>query len=637
MTIRTGKYVLLLIVAVFSVPFIGNLQANQTELPESTKDLVDFSVALNPSPARLGEKTRLVIKVDLKPEWHIYSVIPNEAEDAPRPTRVILESGLFSADGPVYETRPVDEYIDVLEYAILYHQNHAELYQNLEFTVGVKPGEYNSKVTIKYQLCTDAICLPTETRQLELNFAIIKGPVRSEYQFADRTINPLPGKSGSTSLSVMLSGGIWAFLGLAALMGLVSLLTPCVFPMIPITVSFFSKQAEGSQKSVIKLALLFTVGIIVTYTGFGLLMSVIFGAGSALTLAANPFVNLVIALVFILFAFSLMGAFEISLPVGIQSYFDQKSRTMGGALGVLLMGFTFTLTAFTCTVQFVGTMLIAAAQGEWIWPLLGMLVFSAVFAFPFFLLAVVPSLIGKMQGKSGAWLGRSKFVLGVLELMASIKFLSNADLVWQTNLLTRNSALLIWMSLTALIVFYLVWTGIRPKLNKSPWQWGSILIFGFIILLLSRGWNDKSLGGLIDSVLPPPSGFHLTSDDFVSEEEAKQIVWFDNLEEAKKQASVQNKPILLEFTGYTCVNCRWMEQNVLALKSVHQILRNQYVLVRLFTDGGDDAQQNLDFQIKKFHTVALPFYVRLNSDYSTNRFFSGISLNSQEFLDFLNN
>jgi thiol:disulfide interchange protein len=607
----------------------------QAYLPASTKELLDLSVHLEPKTVREGEKFRLVIAVSLKPGWHIYSVIPSDEEDAPPPTKVRLNSDLFSTDGPVYETRPVYKFEKVLNLEIYYHENKAELYQNLRLNGSPDPGEIAAQIEIVYQLCTDVICLPIQSRSEDIQFRIDSGKARDQFLFADRSINPLPGKKGTSELSGMLSGGFWAFLGLAALMGLVSLLTPCVFPMIPITITFFSKQAEGSQSRVIKLAVLFSAGIIITYTGFGLLMSIVFGAGSALTIAANPIVNLIIALVFIFFALSLMGVFIISFPAGIQGYFDRKARTMGGAVGVLLMGFTFTLTAFTCTVQFVGTMLIAASQGEWIWPLIGMIVFSSVFAFPFFLLAVVPSLVKKMQGKSGEWLGRSKFVLGVLELMASVKFLSNADLVWQTNLISRNTAILIWILLLVIIVAYLVWTGLRPRLLKSAWQWGSVLVFTCCTLLLIRGWNDRSLGSLIDAVLPPPSGIHLSSADFISKEEIKSVIWYSELEEAKRQSVLQNKPLFLEFTGYTCVNCRWMEQNVLALKKVHSVLTRDFILVRLYTDGGLNGEQNLDLQIRQFQTVALPYYVRYNPDGSVHGVFSGISLDAEEFIKFL--
>ncbi len=633
MHLKTIRLSLIFLSLLFIPFFVLNDSPAQDSLPASTGELLKLSTRLEPGTVRSGEKFRMVIDVSLKPDWHIYSVIPLEEEDAPPATRVEMESDLFSSDGPVYETRPVYKFEEVLDLGYYYHENRAELYQNLQFTGEIKPGKYETKILIYYQLCTDVICLPIESREKILRFEVESGDPRDEFRFADRSINPVPSKTGD--LTGMLSGGFWAFLGLAALMGLVSLLTPCVFPMIPITITFFSKQAEGSQSRVIKLAVIFSAGIIFTYTGFGLLMSIIFGAGSALTVAANPIINLIIALVFIVFALSLMGIFVISLPTGIQSYFDQKSRTLGGAVGVLLMGFTFTLTAFTCTVQFVGTMLIAASQGEWIWPLIGMIVFSTVFAFPFFLLAVVPSLVKKMQGKSGAWLGRSKFVLGVLELMASVKFLSNADLVWQTNLISRNTAILIWILLLIFIVAYLLWTGTRPRIIKSIWQWGSIVVFICCILLLSRGWNDRSLGGLIDAVLPPPSGLHLVSGDFVTVEEINAVVWLNDLEKAKKEAALQGKPIFLEFTGYTCVNCRWMEQNVLALKKVHKKLTDDYIMVRLHTDGGENAQKNLDLQIKQFQTVALPYYVRFKSDGTAQAVFSGISLNPDEFIKFL--
>jgi len=622
----------LLLLSFFSITGSADSTSNG---PTSSRDLVDFSARVFPDPARFGESFKLIIKVSLKEGWHIYSVIPSKEIDAPPPTTVIIDSNLFITDGPVFETRPSYRFEEILNLGIYYHEDKAELYQNLQLHSSQSTGLYTSSLEIRFQLCTDRICLPIESKKLDYSYRIEAGEPREEFLIADRSINPLPVKSGVSRLAGMLSGGIWAFMGLAALMGLASLMTPCVFPMIPITITFFSKQAEGSQTKVIKLAVLFSAGIIVTYTGFGLLMSILFGAGSVLTIASNPFVNLVIAVVFIIFAFSLMGLFNISLPTGVTSYFDQKARTMGGATGVLLMGFTFTITAFTCTVQFVGTMLIAASQGQWIWPLLGMLVFSTVFAFPFFLLAVAPSLVKKMQGKSGEWLGRSKFVLGVLELMASVKFLSNADLVWQTDLISRNTAIIIWIVLFLFIIAYLIWLDIRAKTRKSMGQWLSIAVFGACVVLLSRGLNDRSLGSLVDAVLPPPSGVHQSSDVYVSKEEMEAVKWFDSLEEGIKQAGLSNKPIFLEFTGYTCVNCRWMEQNILAQKSIHGKLSGDYILVRLYTDGGDSTTENLNLQINQFHTVALPFYVILTKDGSPLKTFSGISLDPKLFLDFI--
>ncbi|MFH2129473.1 MAG: cytochrome c biogenesis protein CcdA [bacterium] len=588
-----------------------------------------------PPDVRSAEKVRLVVESRLKPGWHIYSVIRSEDPDAPPPTRLDVHTGLLTEDGPVYETPPESEFIPVLGMKIDYHSELAFFYQNLQVVRGAAPASRSLAADLTYQLCTASICLPPKTETFTVAYRIDPGEARAAFLHPDRTINTLPGKGDGNVLAEFQASGFWAFIALAALMGLVSLLTPCVFPMIPITVTYFSKQAEGKQSRVIKLATLFALGIIFTYTAVGLLLSGLFGAGSALLLASNPIINLIIGLVFILFALSLMGLFEISLPAGLESFFDRKSRSLGGMAGVLLMGFTFTLTAFTCTVQFVGTMLIAAAQGEWIWPLLGMLVFSTVFSLPFFLLAIAPSLVRQIQGRSGAWLGRSKTVLGILEMMASIKFLSNADLVWQTELLPRNTAIGIWTVLLLAIVIYLIWTGIRPVLNRSPIQWAAVAFFLSLTILVSRGWNDRSLGSLVDSVLPPASGLHQTAGETVSAEEIRQLQWLDSYSEALKLAQRDNRPLLLEFTGYTCVNCRWMEQNILARKKIHYQIRDGFIPVRLYTDGGKNAQKNLDFQIDRFQTVALPFYAILSPDGRLIRKQNGITLNPKAFEQFL--
>ncbi|PCI22855.1 MAG: hypothetical protein COB67_13225, partial [SAR324 cluster bacterium] len=482
-----------LLIAIFLTFFLpsGAWALDENGIPEPGEIIAEISSTLHPATLRRGENVRVNVQVKIIPGWHIYSVIA-QGDDAPPPSDVSLLDSPLIEDGPAYETRPINDFDPVIGMKLSYHKGKAILYRNLKVPDDLELGNYQANVQVRFQTCSDRLCLPPEVKVVSLDYTIEEGPVRAEYQYADRSIDNLP----SQGMNHLTDGGLWSFIALAALMGLASLITPCVFPMIPITVSFFSKQAEGKRSTLIKLATIFALGIILTYTGTGLLLSAIFGAGSALQLATNPYVNLVIGIVFILFAFSLMGLFEITIPGGVQGYFDQKARKLGGVPGVLLMGFTFTLTAFTCTVQFVGTMLIAAAQGEWIWPVLGMLVFSSVFAFPFFLLALAPRLIKKMQGKSGAWLGRSKVVLGVLELMASIKFLSNADLVWQTDLISRNTAILVWLILLACIIFYLVWTALRPKFNKSISQWVSVLTFMVLFILLGRGYNDQSLGSL---------------------------------------------------------------------------------------------------------------------------------------------
>ncbi len=588
-----------------------------------------FTPSLTPQTLRAGESLRLVFDLELKEKWHIYSVLP-QSEDAPPPTNLEVIESPFTLDGPFYETKAVIKHDAAIGLTLAFHEDKAKFYQNFKVPQ-MSLGSGELVVEVRFQACDDRICLPPKAKRFTVPYEIEAGPVRPEFAAADRSIDEVPrggfAGTGAKSLS--------AFILLAALMGLASLMTPCVFPMIPITITYFSQQAHGDKKALLKLASFFGLGIVGTYTGSGLILSLVFGAGAVTRLATNPFVNIAIALLFIVFSFSLIGLFNIQLPAGIQTFFDKKSREIGGVAGVLLMGFTFTLTAFTCTVQFVGTLLITAASGEWIWPLVGMLVFSSVFAFPFFLLALSPSLIKPMQGSIGGWLGRSKVVLGILELMASVKFLSNADLVLETNWISRDANIWIWLVLLCVIVLYLVWTGIRPKLHKSFSQWAFVVLFLVLIGLTSRGLGDRPLGSLVDALLPPPSAYAKLEGNFATEAEVKSLVWHHDPEEAFALAKAEQKEVFIEFTGYTCVNCRWMDRNIIARKEVVTILKRDFILLKLYTDGGDQAEFNLNYQIKRFHTVALPYYARLKNEDDKGRSFIGIAKSMDEFVDFI--
>lgn len=610
----------------------GAFVAAQDFMPEEFKNIVQFEAAVVPGNIRPGEFSRIEITAKIKKNWHIYSVMP-QGEDSPPPTLIKTKSSELSANGPVYESRPIFNFDKAIGINLSYHEKSARFYQNFDPLSEAVPGKKQIETTIKYQACDDRICLPPKIVTLSNQFEIASAAPRSEYLFAPRSIDNIANVGGSQQLDDMMSEGIWGFLLLAVMMGLASLLTPCVFPMVPITISYFSKVAEGNPFRLVKLALVFCLGIIGTYTGLGIITTIIFGAGTALQLASNPIVNLVIAAFFILFAFSLFGFFNINLPAGIVNYFDQKSRSYSGIFSVLLMGFTFTLTAFTCTVQFVGTMLIAATQGEWLWPIIGMLVFSTVFAIPFFILALLPKLIINLKGSSGAWLIRTKVILGILELMASIKFLSNADLVWGTELLSRDIAIYIWTVLLGIGVLYLLLANFKTKHSNS--QWFFTVVLGITLAFVFNGRNDKSLGSLIDAVLPPVQHIVSTGENLISEAESKEIIWMDSLDDALKLAQRDNKRVLLEFTGYTCVNCRWMEQNILANRDVHELIKNHFIAVRLFTDGGQDAEKNLTLEIDRFKTIALPYYATLTENGEIQNTISGVTYKFGEFINFL--
>ena len=626
--------VALVFALLFPLFALGTSAYDSDGLPVPGEEQTRFSATLTPQTLHPGEHFRVDVKVELEVGWHLYSVFPAPEEDAPPPTKVKFSDSPFAFEGPLYETQPLVEYDKVIQLTLATHQDKAHFYRNFTVPADLSPQQGNLDLVVSYQICSFRVCLNPAKTTLSLPYEITSGPVRPDYNYAVRSVAVIEPPAKAEGSSNLGKQGFWAFIGLAALMGLAGLIMPCVFPMIPITISYFSKQAEGNPTGVVKLASLFGLGIVVTYTGTGLLLSSIFGAGSAQMVATNPWVNLGIAGLFIVFAISLMGAFTIGLPAGIQTFFDQKARNASGAVGVILMGFTFTLTAFTCTVQFVGTLMIAAAQGEWIWPLIGMLVFSAVFAFPFFLLALMPSLIGKMRNSSGLWLGRAKVVLGILEMMASLKFISNADLVLGTNLLSRDRALVIWIICLVIAALYLGVTHVIDNRKALlPWSW--VGLFGLLAFLAYGGLGGKSLTPLIDSVLPPAQGSSLAGAEYVSEAETSQLVWHPNYDLALAEAKKTGKPIFLEFTGYTCVNCRWMEQNIMPIKSVHAVLSNKYTLARLYTDGGDFQKPNMDLQINRFKTVALPLYILLSPEGEERARYIGIVSNPNQFEAFL--
>ncbi|MBF0240042.1 MAG: hypothetical protein HQM12_20260 [SAR324 cluster bacterium] len=342
--------------------------------------LVTFSGYMVPEESHPGEELRGVIEVTVATGWHIYSLVPSEEELAPPPTKIEWKANSLITKGPVYETNPIVQEDPAIGLVLAFHEHKVRFYQNFQVPSSMSPENMILSATIFYQTCSDKICLPPKKETLEIPFKVSAGEIRSPYAFMDRTIDPLPTEGqwlpDAGSIEQATSQGIFRFIILAGVMGMLAWFTPCVFPMIPITMSFFSRQSQKSHRELLRLALTFGAGIMVTYTATGLILTSVLGAAGTLQIASNPWVNLAIALLFIVFGLSFMGFFELQLPGAWLQSVDSLSRHLKGWISVLLMGVAFTMTAFTCTVQFVGTLLIAAAQGQWFWPVLGMLVFS---------------------------------------------------------------------------------------------------------------------------------------------------------------------------------------------------------------------------------------------------------------------
>jgi len=585
------------------------------------------------SSVRAGEVVNIIVKAEMDAEWKIYAL--RDQGEGPIATRVVVTGEIIEASGLVWEDEPVKKYDDGFLTTTRTHQGGAIFKAPILVKSDLSPGKYNLSVNVLFQVCNASLCYPPKEEVLTITVTVEGGTARD-----DRTdmvlVADVFDDFGNINLDAAIDEGFFSFVILAFSMGLLALLTPCVFPMIPITVSFFTHQGETGKGKPITNAIIYTLGIIATFSILGIILALTLGASGANQLAANPWVNIFIAALFIYFALSLFGMYEIELPSALRQY-SLKQEGRGGVMGTLFMAVTFTLTSFTCTVQFVGLLLVAASQGQWFWPMIGMVVFSAAFALPFFFLALFPQYLAKMP-KSGGWLNSVKVVMGFLELAAAFKFISNTDLVWGWGFFSHNTVLAVWAVLMLLTGIYLLGKIQLP--HDSPVASISVprlmlstvfLTFG---LYLTSGLFGQKIHGLIYSYLPPivesESGAVRTNGASIAEE----FNWYRNLDEGLVKARATGKSVFIDFTGYTCTNCRWMEANTFTKTEVKHRF-GEMILVQLYTDGGPNHRENQQYEIDRFGTAALPFYVILSPDDDIITTFPGMTRSLDDFLDFL--
>src|SRR5215213_4679736 len=583
------------------------------------------------------------LKAAIEGEWHLYAV--EQPAGGPFPTKITVAENLpFVLDGKPVSPAPVTRFDPNFNIDTKFFAKSAEF--NLPLKANADTPADDLAVNVRYHVCDDKVCLPPKTVKVTFTgfedvkkSALASVPTESSQQSAvssqpeNQTIqNPKSPTQNPSDLPI--SSFIW----LAITLGALSLLTPCVFPMIPITVSYFTNHASHSRAKAIRLATIDSLGIIATFTILGMLLAIFVGAAGINLFAANPWVNIIITAIFLFFAFNLFGAYEIQVPSGILNKLDNLTRTKegegSGIVGALLMGLTFTLTSFTCTSPFVGTILVSASQGNWKMPLVGMLAFSTVFALPFFVLALVPQWVSQLP-RAGGWMNSIKVSMGFLEVAAAMKFLSNVDLVWHWGIFTRPVVLAIWIAIGIVLAIYLLGK-FQLSLDSKPERIGAFRLVSAIVSLaisfyLLTGLFGAKLGEL-ESFLPPEIE---TSRSF-NNSKSSESTWLNNdFEAALKQAKSENKMVFVDFTGYTCTNCRWMEAKMFVKREVEAEL-NKFVLARLYTDGnGEVYERQQQFQEQTFQTVALPFYAIFNADGKPLATFPGLTRNMTEFVDFL--
>lgn len=527
--------------------------ANKTVL--ANRILVQPRVT-TPAPVRAGETMTLAINIKVEDGWHIYGL--QQDPDLGVPTSFTFD-GPFVAEGAMKEREPhahVESYGTTLE-----HEGTVEFVQTFKVPADLKPGDHPLHFDLKFQVCSREMCEADETVRVETTVAVEAGAPRDAFTAAtnasdsnDTATNGSRAVGEQKKIEDAMKEGLFAFILLAMASGFFALLTPCVFPMVPVTVSFFTKQAEKDRGKLLAMSSVYFFSIVCSFTAFGAIISEVLrrtgGKVGGADVASNGYINLFIAAVFILFAFSLFGLFEIRLPSGLIGKFSSRGAK-GGYIGVFFMGLVFTMVSFTCTAAFVAGLIGVATQGEWFWPVIGLAVFSATLAFPFFFLGLFPKLLSSLPG-SGGYLHTVKVTMGFIEIIASYKFLFAADQYWHWELFTRNHVLASWVVLFAMTGFFLA--GILKLKDDhiddgiGPIRMMFSMAFLIIALYLAMGLLQGSrLSPHVEAYLPPLSSTE--GNALTGEGHQREIAWIDNAPEAIELAKKENKLLFYFFTG----------------------------------------------------------------------------------------
>lgn len=611
---------------------------------------VTFEISLTPADAKPGSEVTLTVKTTVADEWHIFALDQNpDMSGTPTTIELTELKGLtttadFAPDKLPQEETPLPD--------ITQRVHYGEITWSRKLTVTEAAAAVSG--SIRFQICRDGTCKPPTTTKFHV--ALANQPASTTTP-TPQTDNSSTSDSSQPPAVIAAAGsvgsqGLLKFLLTAVIAGFVALATPCVFPMIPITVAFFLKQEEKRAGSSMKLALVYCLSIIGAFTVMGIAMAKIFGESSLTNLANNPWLNLFFSALFIAFALMLLGLFELSVP-GWMLNWTSSRESAGGMLGVVFMALTFTLVSFTCTFAFVGSLLVLSAQGDFFWPVLGMLGFSTAFASPFFILAMFPSMLKKMP-RSGGWMNDVKFVIGLVELAAVVKFLSVADIgLSSTGLpvfVTYTVFLWLWVAISAYAGLYLLGlkTGPRPKLSTPRCIFAAafLLFAGRLVAgAVHAGLPDDFVWRQVAAFAPPD--IHVEQHPVLGYAILQyDRPWALEYPKANAQASQEQRLLFLDITGINCVNCRLMERTVLARNDVQEKLAGM-VVSQLYIDsvpGIADAQlheqileHNRSLAVEMLQDVTMPSYAIVTPDgKQVLAIFPGVDPSGGEkFLEFL--
>ena len=637
------------------------------------------SVAAGPVDVRVSRRQlsateiEVVFTAAIAPGWHIYA--PDCPPGGPNPATLTTEKAVGAkAVGGLKASGNARSLFDpVFGMQVKYFEGQAVFTQRYR----INSPSYAVKGYLEYSACDERSCMPPTTVDFELKpdhkqaAASAPSPTASTKKengkAKDTTLHNPPSSEERTSktatndsLSNPPSLGEGSGVGIpytflmGFLGGLVALLTPCVWPVIPMTVSFFLRRSKDKRGRAIRDAATYGAAIIVIYMALALLFTALFGPEKLNAMATNAPLNIVFTLLLVVFAMSLMGWFELSLPSSWANKVDSKATTTGGVLSIFLMAFTLAIVSFSCTCPIVGLLLVDfATSGQWIAPVVGMFGFALALALPFTLFALFPSWLKKAP-KSGAWMNQLKVTLAFIELAFACKFFSVADLAYGWQLMSRDAFLAIWITLFGALGLYLMGLfnfqsdGDEPKARPVLSIMGGMVSLAFAIYMVPGLWGAPCKA--VSAFAPP-----MTTQQFSLTKHQQVTTRYTSYDEARAAAAAQGKPLLIDFTGYGCVNCRKMEASVWTDDEVASLLTDDYVLVSLYVDdrkkldkpitvtGSDGKTTTLrtvgdrwsHLQQTRFGQLTQPLYVAISPDGQLLAKPMGFTESAQGFADWL--